>query len=576
MALQIWIPGNGSLVQKGLSSLQPVVNGTTAYTTGKIGEQALSCNGSTFWKITNFTCGKNVSFCCWAKTTVDTKMLWVITSTSSNRLNLYSAGVYALNTGDGVKNPFQTSSGSTIPVLLDGLWHHYVVVFSGDNKAKLYIDGTYRGTAKTYKNPTMTNAAMRIAGGYQDGHSYDWNGAMNDFRVYDHSLSDQEIKIISQGLVGHYKLDETSLGYTHNYLSASASKATVSAFSFASSSSNKYYNIGAITTNVNDIFTYSMYINNISNGNFRIAVRALKKDGTYTGYSYSNYINAGDAGYVSVTWNLRDSSVYTGNIYVRLYSNLARSAITTNPETGFVQLENNPVRTDWILGGTYRARGPCFDDSGYNHNGNISGTIMFDTLTPRYKFSSKFDGTTFIALGRGVMVKDELTVSCWIRNDASGAEGARIITSCQTGGIQLMYKANGTIHWIVGTGTSSNTYKEIDTPLVYSTDIGVWHHVCCTYNGLVNKIYIDGVEVISQNCYSTKTPIFYNATNGTFIAAEANTNQTTPTNDKRFTGAMSDVRFYATALSAADVLELYNTSMIIDSNGNILPRTLST
>ena len=38
---------------------------------------------------------------------------------------------------------------------------------------------------------------------------------------------------------------------------------------------------------------------------------------------------------------------------------------------------------------------------------------------------------------------------------------------------------------------------------------------------------------------------------------------------------LSDFRIYATALSASDVLELYNTSMIVNSDGTISPRVLT-
>jgi hypothetical protein len=44
--------------------------------------------------------------CCWAKTTVDSKMPWVLEATSSNYLNFYLSGVFLLNIGDAAENPF--------------------------------------------------------------------------------------------------------------------------------------------------------------------------------------------------------------------------------------------------------------------------------------------------------------------------------------------------------------------------------------------------------------------------------------------------------------------------------------
>jgi len=41
-----------------------------------------------------------------------------------------------------------------------------------------------------------------------------------------------------------------------------------------------------------------------------------------------------------------------------------------------------------------------------------------------------------------------------------------------------------------------------------------------------------------------------------------------------YNGQMSDFRIYATALTAMQVKELYNTSMSVDSSGNIHAREL--
>ena len=44
---------------------------------------------------------------------------------------------------------------------------------------------------------------------------------------------------------------------------------------------------------------------------------------------------------------------------------------------------------------------------------------------------------------------------------------------------------------------------------------------------------------------------------------------TNPTSYFPFVGSISDVRLYATALSAEDILTMYKTSGIIDNKGNV-------
>ena len=96
-----------------------------------------------------------------------------------------------------------------------------------------------------------------------------------------------------------------------------------------------------------------------------------------------------------------------------------------------------------------------------------------------------------------------------------------------------------------------------------------------TYDGLVVKLYIDGILSVSSNVYTTPTPIYHNANNTFFIGAEAGGNATTPvTANSMFTGNLSDFRLYATALSADDVLELYNTAASLSQNGTLFTNEL--
>jgi len=193
----VHFPFNGSLDNYGSSNVTVTTYGTVAYTDGETG-QALSCNGSSYLFASPFTLGEDVSICCWVKTSTSGKMPWVLQSNASNLLNLFIAnGSYYLNRGDSYNNPFKTDSGGTISYspYLNNTWHHYVVTFNG-TVCKLYIDGEYRGKATTYRSPATTNSGIKIAGGYNGGHNYDINGAIDDFRVYNRCLSDIEIASI--------------------------------------------------------------------------------------------------------------------------------------------------------------------------------------------------------------------------------------------------------------------------------------------------------------------------------------------------------------------------------------------
>lgn len=94
-----------------------------------------------------------------------------------------------------------------------------------------------------------------------------------------------------------------------------------------------------------------------------------------------------------------------------------------------------------------------------------------------------------------------------------------------------------------------------------------WHHIVGTFDGYVSKIYIDGeLDSVSTNQSPTvKKEIGYNQSAKFFIGCEAATaNPSSP----YFSGKISDVRIYATALSAEDVKSLYETRASIDNYSN--------
>ena len=199
MSLILSIPLNNSVRNFGLqkNTITSVPSVTPSYIAGPV-NNALSFNGSTYWKSQGITLGAEATICCWSKTSTNGKMPWVLESDASNILNLYESTYYALNTGDGNTNLFKTDSNASISVLRDNVWHHFAVTF-GDGVAKLYIDGLYKGKAITFRNPTTTNKPIKIGGGYKNAHSYDWNGGIADFRVYDHCLMESDIQRIYNG-----------------------------------------------------------------------------------------------------------------------------------------------------------------------------------------------------------------------------------------------------------------------------------------------------------------------------------------------------------------------------------------
>ena len=91
--------------------------------------------------------------------------------------------------------------------------------------------------------------------------------------------------------------------------------------------------------------------------------------------------------------------------------------------------------------------------------------------------------------------------------------------------------------------------------------VNEWHHYCITYDGQVGRMYKDGVQVATNQfsiarelCSCVGVVVGYSYAGGVY---------------RRNDAYYSDFRVYATALSADDVLSLYQNSAYIDSNGNV-------
>lgn len=88
-----------------------------------------------------------------------------------------------------------------------------------------------------------------------------------------------------------------------------------------------------------------------------------------------------------------------------------------------------------------------------------------------------------------------------------------------------------------------------------------WHMFTETWDGYSFKVYLDGELKFTDARYTSKTPMFYSSNrNALFIGGESGGSLTVPVD--RFKGKISDVRVYATALSAEDIKRLYNISNI--------------
>lgn len=215
MALQVWLPLNGDLKNKGCANVTVTNNGATVSDDGKIGKCYSFGNGSTSSKGINIDnnfidIGTSRSICAWVRPKGNHyHYSGAIVSSGNWNGKRWAFCLKQDNTGfTGFDQGFNSYYFTTIPV---DTWTHLCVTVEG-NVTKFYKNGVYLGQ-QSRGTTFQSDATNTMIGRETYAASYfTFNGDINDVRIYDHCLSPAEVHEIAQGLVLHYKLDENFTG----------------------------------------------------------------------------------------------------------------------------------------------------------------------------------------------------------------------------------------------------------------------------------------------------------------------------------------------------------------------------
>lgn len=572
MALKVWIPFISDNRNQGLDETSQVTAGTCTYTAGGVLGNAATFNGSSQYQRFYLTYGKQMTFACFAKfNSLGCMLMDGRDSNGGGYQPMYVTATH-LQAGGGATFPNLSYNFST------GVWYHLCVVETGE-KVKLYVNGQF--VTEAAHVGIAGNNQFTIGSRYSNANFF--NGQINDVRIYDHCLSAKEIKEISKGLVLHYKLDDINMVSTANLIQDYDTTFESIATGNTSLFSNQL-NSGTIKI-VSDVQGHSKCLQVHSNGGNNRCYRYYSTGaGTYViSLDYFNQssdylppirvaLNGGGYSWLGLDENnllidygdwkryyLTMTITATTNVYLFFMCQNGQDAYFDN-----IQMEKNGYPTDYTK--TTRTAGSVYDCSGYKNDGIIGGTPTLYSNTIKYDCALNLAGSSYILAGKGGKVKDQITIACWGYMDNWSGYNGRLI-SCTEGGGWNFEPGSGKMNFALGTGASSNTYKSaLSTRTLASLSSG-WHHFAGTYDGFNTKIYIDGVLDGTNNAYTTKTPIYYHASNAVFIGAEAGSSDTTP-GGSYFNNPMSDVRIYGRALSDDDILELFHTRASVDNNGN--------
>ena len=638
MSLQVWLPLNGDLHNQGLSNQTNNITSTPNWhTPGKISSTSLYTNTQqTTMHFPGLEGVSTYSVAYWLYVPSDATITdWADMfgiyfvcndgTTSVERDEVRNADYPGQHAYHLAKSANEGSNTYTYYGLgnrnhSSNTWAHYVLT-KDNNYAKLYINGTL---INSYAANLFENAPRVMNGNVYLGMS-GCEAYLNDFRIYDHVLSLKEIEELSKGLILHYKLDDPYVESTTNLLVSPYSTSLVFIEFDKPWDSSKHSNAIRPATGWSDGYNsgvsepttgyHAMWniIENIPTIVFQNHNSEINKQGRWLGIStsISTLISANTI--YTLSWEQKSidslGGYTTGGLYYKLTSSSSQAFNDGCPKIGQntklntwekfsytftrnasydgntstntlyiygyygvestmyvrnVQLEIKNHATPYVIDS--RQNPVVYDSSGYSYNGTIIGNLTAAANTARYQTATYISSgdTNYIQTPTIGLPGDKITLNFWFKssNQAPGSNYhmplAAAANSNQAYEMSI-YKTGYLRGGLVVAGT-----RKVDNCTSTKLLDNNWHMCTMTYDGTIIKRYVDAIMEKSTTTTGTLITSTY------FVLGHYGTNTSYCSKETY----ISDVRIYATALTDSQVKELYDTSMSIDSNGNIHAREL--
>lgn len=606
IGLQLWLPLNGDVKNYGLCNAELSYSNLAFEDSGKIGK-CLSTGGivmsaDTTGKILN---NNAITISLW---------LYVNAPTGSDGERIFGNNEMGYNNNRKFSlyqyptcNDFHYSWMNDTPDVLDaGLltnvlpsyqWTHIAVTYDNPNIC-VYINGELKHTSSGVSNSVSFHYTTNVI--YDSPYH-----KVNDFRLYDECLSPKQVKYISQAMICHYPMGNVDgkIGGRNLILNGKGNK-RAGFFKYFDTVTDQYgevtlkskwsytgidivpgfvlgcrdYEVGAYYIWSYDImYTAWNFPSGSSRGEFWIGQRYTGAPSGEDATGKWKFVTAHDLPVVGEN-GCKLNEWYHVKRRVLIPSQASSNVGTheqimfynpsKNVEASFtarfrnVKLEKGTESTPWTPAPEDNSQfydNIIPDISGYRNNATVkdSTSPTWSDDSPRYLGSYRFDATKEMFLNPIVFsgFADSYTFSWWGKNSQPDSS---MYWGFIDGNRLNLYNTDGYLFWNIGDSQDNPFNDPVTTNKVSSYIDGKWHHYCVTGDGESNKLYVDGkiygIAKTYRKITGTKIHI-----NGWDDGANYKIN-----------GNISDFRIYATALSESDVLNLYQSSASLDSQGNLM------
>lgn len=584
MSLLVWYPLNGDTKNKGSlgAELDPTISGVT-YTNGNLGK----CldRGALSWTAeqTAKAFHRTTSIAFWIKPIEQTGSACIIGNAGmSANMGRRKYTFYQYSNWktlhwswqhDNTENAF---FGSTTP-LEDGKWNHVVgIQDDATNTCSIYINGILKARSVF---PDMPNWTF----------TYNWpttiiqDTSFNnicDFRVYDHALSQAEIKELSKGLVIHY--DFNNLCGSANWVKNHTEWTAYNDASGGSSMGTKTVDANGVvlikSVSQNTRLRWQSYPQITAGGKYTLSIKYKQVSGDQT-----------------FRWQIQErSSAGSGSVYATHWTTDAQMEKQLDDGWKIIYyhltVQNTSYIMAWLQEGadyavytqTYFLKDFCFEE-GHTHSPGVGGLptkvynntgffssptltdMSFTTNSMHGTQAAHFNGKTScidLQTVKTDMFTSDYTLSFWVYPLDNGRAvffGDYQLIACVN--INFERTAGGVFRYYHN-GSPDVTFSNTTIP------INTWTMITVTYTPGTMKVYKNGVQI--ENNYSHTATLTKTIPSTMRIGRDSRSG--TNANDSgntAFQGYMDDFRFYTTCLDKDEVLALYKTRARISDMGDI-------
>lgn len=464
-------------------------------------------------------------------------------------------------------------------------WTHITTVQT-DKQFIIYINGIKKRTV-TISSPTPKNDYTLYIGGGDNSNS---SCKFNDVRIYNEALSAKQIKEIAQAKICHYTFNEelyentTNLYDNKNKLSivnAVVEWENTHALKCEIAANTKYAGLNFNSNlTLEPLTTYTLSYKfkkvagkllqirgHVEQTNFEILHTTIngKEFSNYSYYTGIDLTDSFDTHEIIIVFNTKEDITSLNKMYIQ--PNAIKDEYV-KVRIWDIQVEKKDHATPF----TTSSRSQVLKDiSGYGYDmttyNQYSPVWNKDDSSNRIKnYSTLTKKDSYSNLNFKYKYPDAFTFSCWVRTTDNEAFCLVGFPSGNNTFVSLAINNYGRIslHSCLSTpDTNGDKWYAGSTTAIND---GEWHFVAATYDGTTAKSYIDGkYEASSTVTFDFERQAIYDLT----INMRSPDSNWGNYETRRYEGDISDVRVYATALSAEDIKLLYQPEISIDKTNVI-------